>query len=60
MEFVRNFKQTKIIKYLFAAILGSIILAISSKIRIHFYPVPMTMQTLVVLIIGASFGWGLG
>ncbi|MDC0530155.1 biotin transporter BioY [Pelagibacteraceae bacterium] len=60
MEFVRNFKQTKIIKYLFAAILGSIILAISSKIKIPFYPVPMTMQTLVVLIIGASFGWRLG
>ena len=60
MEFVRNFKQTKIIKYLFAAILGSIILAISSKIKIPFYPVPMTMQTLIVLMIGIGFGWKLG
>ena len=25
-----------------------------------FYPVPMTMQTLVVLIIGIGFGWKLG
>ena len=35
-------------------------LAISAKIKIPFYPVPMTMQTLVVLIIGVGFGWKLG
>ena len=40
--------------------MGSIILAISSKIKIPFYPVPMTMQTLVVLMIGVGFGWKLG
>ena len=60
MEFVKNFKQTKIVKYIFIALLGSIILAISSKIKIPFYPVPMTMQTLVVLMIGIGFGWRLG
>jgi biotin transport system substrate-specific component len=60
MEFVKSFKETKIIKYLLIALIGSIILAISSKIKIPFYPVPMTMQTLVVLIIGAGFGWKLG
>jgi biotin transport system substrate-specific component len=60
MEFVKSFKHTKIIKYLFVALIGSIILAISSKIRIPFYPVPMTMQTLIVLIIGIGFGWKLG
>ena len=60
MEFVKNFKQTKIIKFIFIALLGSIILAISSKIKIPFYPVPMTMQTLVVLFIGICFGWKLG
>ncbi len=60
MEFVKSFKQTKIIKYLFIALLGSILLAISSKIRIPFYPVPMTMQTFVVLFIGVAFGWKLG
>ena len=60
MEFVKNFRQTKLIKYLFIALLGSIILAISSKIKIPFYPVPMTMQTLVVLMIGVGFGWKLG
>ena len=60
MEFVKSFKHTKIIKYLFVALIGSIILAISSKIKIPFYPVPMTMQTLIVLIIGIGFGWKLG
>ena len=40
--------------------MGSILLAISSKIKIPFYPVPMTMQTFVVLFIGISFGWKLG
>ena len=60
MEFIKSFKQTKVIKYLFAALIGSIILAISSKIKIPFYPVPMTMQTLVVLMIGIAFGWKLG
>ena len=60
MEFVKNFKETKIIKYLFIALIGSIILAVSAKIKIPFYPVPMTMQTLVIMIIGVGFGWRLG
>ena len=60
MEIVKNFKQTKLLKYVFIALIGSIILAVSSKIKIPFYPVPMTMQTLIVLMIGIAFGWKLG
>ena len=60
MELVKNLKQSKLLKYVFLALIGSLILAISSKIKIPFYPVPMTMQTLVVLIIGIGFGWKLG
>ena len=60
MEFVKTLKQSKIIKYVFFALMGSIALAISSKVKIPFYPVPMTMQTLIVLIIGIGFGWKLG
>ena len=60
MELVKNFTTSKLLKYIFFALIGSIILAISSKIKIPFYPVPMTMQTLVVLIIGIAFGWKLG
>ena len=60
MELIREVKQSKIIKSVFIALIGTILLAISSKIKIPFYPVPMTMQTLVVLIIGIGFGWRLG
>ena len=60
MELVKNFKISKIIKYAFIALIGSIILAISSKIKIPFYPVPMTMQTFMIILIGASFGYKIG
>jgi biotin transport system substrate-specific component len=60
MELVKNIKQSKLVKNLFLALIGTIILAISSKIKIPFYPVPMTMQTFVVLLIGFTFGWKLG
>ena len=60
MEFVKNIAQTKIIKFVFLALIGSLILAISSKVKIPFYPVPMTMQTMIVLLIGITFGWRLG
>ena len=60
MELVKNFTQSKLIKNLFIALIGTMLLAISAKIKIPFYPVPMTMQTLVVLIIGVGFGWKLG
>ena len=59
MEFVKSLKQTKLIKYILFALIGTILLAISSKIKIPFYPVPMTMQTFVVLLIGIAFGWKL-
>ena len=60
MELVKNFTQSKLVKNLFVVLIGTILLAISSKVKIPFYPVPMTMQTLVVLIIGIGFGWKLG
>ena len=60
MELVKNLKQSKLIRNVFLILMGSIVLAISSKLKIPFYPVPMTMQTLVVLLIGVLFGWKLG
>ena len=60
MELAKSLKQSKLLKYVFLALIGSIVLAVSSKIKIPFYPVPMTMQTLVVLLIGVGFGWKLG
>ena len=60
MELTKNISQTTIIKSLFAIILGSIALTISAKIKIPFYPVPMTMQTFVVLFLGVSLGYKIG
>jgi len=60
MELIKNLKDTSLIKNLFIAILGTIILAVSAKVKIPFYPVPMTMQTFVVLLLGISLGWKLG
>ena len=57
MELIKQNTQSKIIKSLIVIFLGSIILAISAKIKIPFYPVPMTMQTFVVLFLGISFGY---
>jgi biotin transport system substrate-specific component len=42
------------------AVLGSALLTLSAKVQVPFYPVPMTMQTLVVLLIGIAFGFRLG
>ena len=42
------------------AFAGSVLLAVSAKVQIPFWPVPMTMQTFVVLLIGIAFGWKLG
>ena len=48
--------QAKLFKSLVVIVLGSIALTISAKIKIPFYPVPMTMQTFVVLFLGISLG----
>ena len=60
MELTKNISQTKLMKSVLAVILGSIALTISAKIKIPFYPVPMTMQTFVVLFLGVSLGYKMG
>jgi biotin transport system substrate-specific component len=42
------------------AALGTALLTVSAKINIPLPFVPMTLQTLVVLMIGAAYGWRLG
>jgi len=38
---------------------GTLLLTISSKVQVPFWPVPMTMQTFIVFIIGMAYGWRL-
>jgi len=42
------------------AVAGSLLLWVSAKIAVPFWPVPMTMQPFAVMGIGAAFGWRLG
>ena len=60
MENIKVIPNQKVIKYLLTIFLGSLLLTISAKIKIPFYPVPMTMQTFVVLLMGVAFGWKIG
>jgi biotin transport system substrate-specific component len=53
-------KTEKIIKLTLIIILSSILIAISAKVKIPFYPVPMTMQTFVILLIGITLGYKIG
>ena len=59
MEVAKS-QNLRVLKYILVVFLGSVLLAISSKIKIPFYPVPMTMQTFVVLFLGMSFGYKIG
>jgi|TARA_B100001093_G_C26740591_1_gene976472 biotin transport system substrate-specific component len=60
MESAKQIYQSKLVKSLITIILGSIALTVSAKIKIPFYPVPMTMQTFIVLFLGLSFGYKIG
>ena len=60
MELIKQNSQTKIFKSLIVIFLGSLLLTLSAKVKIPFYPVPMTMQTFVVLFLGVSFGYKIG
>ena len=57
MELIKQNTHSQLIKSLLVILFGSIILAISAKIKIPFYPIPMTMQTFIVLFLGISFGY---
>ena len=59
MEAVKKYQINRVLKIVSLAILGTILLTISAKVKIPFYPVPMTMQTFMVLFIGIAFKIGL-
>ena len=46
-------------KNIFLVLFGTLLLTVSSKIQVPFWPVPMTMQTFVVLVIAMAYGWKL-
>ncbi len=53
-------KASGMVRNVILAIGGTALLTIAAKIQVPFYPVPMTMQTFVVLALGMAYGWRLG
>ena len=60
MDLLKTNSIQKVTKTFILIFLGTIALTISAKLKIPFYPVPMTMQTFVVLLIGLAFGYKIG
>ena len=60
MEAVKKYQIDKLVKIASITILGTLLLTISAKVKIPFYPVPMTMQTFIVLFLGIAFGYRIG
>ncbi len=52
--------QRQVWRSALAVIAGSALLAISAKVQVPFWPVPMTLQTLAILVIGMAYGSRLG
>lgn len=44
------------VRFVGLALIGSLLLTLSAKIKVPFYPVEMTMQTFAVLAIAAAYG----
>ena len=60
MELLKINSIQKILKTFVLIFLGTIALTVSAKLKIPFYPVPMTMQTFVVIFLGLAFGYKIG
>jgi biotin transport system substrate-specific component len=52
-------QDRSLLRNIVLVIAGSMLLTLSARIQVPFYPVPMTMQTLAVMLIGFTMGWRL-
>jgi len=60
MDLLKTDSIQKALKIFALVFLGTMALTLSAKLKIPFYPVPMTMQTFVVLFLGLAFGYKIG
>ena len=60
MDLLKTNSIQKVLKTFVLVFLGTMALTVSAKLKIPFYPVPMTMQTFVVLFLGLAFGYKIG
>lgn len=52
--------RAALLRQIALAVAGSLLLVLAAKIKVPFWPVPMTLQTLAVLGLGAAYGPRLG
>lgn len=52
--------RTRLLRNLVLAVAGSLLLVLAAKVKVPLWPVPITLQTLAVLTLGAAFGPRLG
>ena len=60
MDLLKTNSIHKVLKMFVIIFVGTMALTVSAKLKIPFYPVPMTMQTFVVLFLGLAFGYKIG
>ena len=60
MDLIKTNSIQRILKTFLLIFFGTVALTISAKLKIPFYPVPMTMQTFVVIFLGLAFGYKIG
>ncbi len=60
MDLLKTNLIQKVLKTFIVVFFGTIALTVSAKLKIPFYPVPMTMQTFMVLFLGLAFGYKIG
>ena len=53
-------KIQKVLRYALLALAGSVLITICTQISLPLFPVPMTLQTFAVFLIGLTYGWRLG
>ena len=53
-------RNRELLRAVVLALAGSVLMTLSAKMQIPFWPVPLTMQTFVVLVLGMAYGWRLG
>ena len=53
-------KIQRAFRYALLALAGSVLISICTQISLPLFPVPMTLQTFAVFLIGLTYGWRLG
>ena len=53
-------KIQRAFRYALLALAGSVLITICTQISLPLFPVPMTLQTFAVFLIGLTYGWRLG